>query len=61
MKGMELFVTVPDADTCPFCTGELCALGILGNLAHLTCRDCGVTVRESVVVQYLQSIREREV
>lgn len=31
------------ADTydCPQCGGEAILLGVLGNLAHLRCRDCG--------------------
>jgi transposase-like protein len=29
--------------TCPLCDGPGVELGILGNLQHLRCRDCGVT------------------
>jgi len=30
--------------TCPACNGTLYLLGVLGSLAHLRCRCCGMDV-----------------
>ena len=33
---------MPDGATCPACSGAGVVLGTLGDLIHLTCRDCGL-------------------
>jgi hypothetical protein len=35
--------------TCDACGGDLGLLGVLGNLAHFRCRDCGLDCSTTVI------------
>ena len=39
---------VDDAVPCPSCGGEAHLLGVLGNLGHYRCRDCGINCSQNV-------------
>jgi hypothetical protein len=47
---------------CPICDGPLYLIGVLGNLVHFRCRDCGMDCSEpaSEHQELIEALRDEE-